>query len=299
MKNNITLFLGLLTLSIQIDAQTVSDYDGNIYNTVTIGTQIWLKENLKSTHYTDGTSIMDVYSYNNDTSNVSVYGRLYGWSAAMKNDTTQSTQGVCPVGWHLPSKSEWETLINYLGGDNAASGKMKESGTTHWLSPNTGANNSSNFTALPAGYKEPLFVGGNYANIQKNADFWTSSSYSPNFKWQLSLRHNDNIVHYAWVDPIYLSVRCLNDTLTGLNQIEKINKQELIIYPNPSTNTLNITNITQKTIIHLYDKLGKLIFETETESDFTLDISHLTQGIYTIELEDNKGRTFNKVVITK
>ena len=151
----------------------VFDYDGNEYNTIQIGNQVWTVENLKVTHYPDGTPIPlvtddvlwgnlqdnntdDAYCfYNNDPD--SEYGALYTWSAAMGDNAVSSytnpsgVQGVCPDGWHLPSFAEWTELSGYLGDSYIAGGKMKEVGTTHWNSPNEGADNSSGFTGLPGG----------------------------------------------------------------------------------------------------------------------------------------------------
>jgi uncharacterized protein (TIGR02145 family) len=133
----------------------VTDYDGNTYRTMKIGDQVWMIENLKSTHYNDGTPIQ-YYNYNDDEANALVYGRLYAWSALMNgalssNTNPSNVQGVAPKGWHIPSKEEWLQLINYLGGENVAGGKLKEAGIVHWVSPNTGATNESGFSALPAG----------------------------------------------------------------------------------------------------------------------------------------------------
>jgi len=144
---------------------TMTDIDGNVYETVTIGTQVWMAENLKVTHYRNGNTILHIIDwfswftltgayceYDNDVNNVAVYGRLYNWYAV--NDSRY----IAPVGWHVPSDAEWLTLVDYLGGDTVADGKMKEIGTTHWVSPNTGATNESGFSALPGGYRD---YGGN------------------------------------------------------------------------------------------------------------------------------------------
>jgi len=133
----------------------VTDYDGNSYKTMKIGNQIWMAENLKSTHYSDGTPITS-FSYGNDDANVLVYGRLYRWSAIMKgasssNSNPSNIQGIAPNGWHVPSSAEWQQLIDYLGGVSLAGGKLKEVGIVHWTSPNEGAANESKFNALPAG----------------------------------------------------------------------------------------------------------------------------------------------------
>ena len=132
-----------------------TDYDNNHYSIVQIGNQTWMAENLKSKHYSDGTPV-SYYIYDNDSANYLIYGSLYSWSNAMKgasgsNSNPSNVQGVCPDGWHLPSKSEWEQLSAFLGGLTTAGGKLKERGNGHWVLPNTGATDESGFCALPAG----------------------------------------------------------------------------------------------------------------------------------------------------
>jgi uncharacterized protein (TIGR02145 family) len=170
-------------ITIDVYLNRVRDIDGNYYKVVKIGSQIWMAENLKTTHYSDGTIIplledsvswinLDYTSkaycyYNNRVEYSDIYGALYNWAAAM-NGTSSSNlnpsgvQGVCPDGWHLPSDSEWKELEMYLGMSQIEAnksgnrgtvegGKLKSSGYTYWESPNTGATNSSGFTALPSG----------------------------------------------------------------------------------------------------------------------------------------------------
>ncbi len=134
---------------------TISDADGNTYATVAIGTQVWMKENLKSTKYNDGTSIslVTVASdwtalrthgycwYDNNVSYQNIYGALYNWY-------TVNSGKLCPSGWHVPTDNEWTTLINYLGGASIAGSKLKEAGTVHWVSPNI-ATNVSGFAGSP------------------------------------------------------------------------------------------------------------------------------------------------------
>ena len=132
-----------------------TDYDNNHYSIVQIGNQTWMSENLKSKNYSDGTPV-SYYIYDNDPANYLIYGSLYSWSNAMKgasssNSNPSNVQGVCPDGWHLPSKSEWEQLSAFLGGLTTAGGKLKERGNDHWVLPNTGATDESGFCALPAG----------------------------------------------------------------------------------------------------------------------------------------------------
>ncbi len=164
----------VIIYSILLHAQgTVTDYDGNVYNTVAIGNQTWIKENLKSLHYSDGTSIPDVVAYNNKDSLANIYGLLYSWYAAMHDSTEEGVQGVCPCGWHIPTNADWIRLENYLGGSSVAGGKMKDTGTEHWNPPNTGATNESGFTALPGGYRGS--TNGGFGSMGSNAHFWSST----------------------------------------------------------------------------------------------------------------------------
>jgi uncharacterized protein (TIGR02145 family) len=155
------------------DPITVTDIDGNVYQTVTIGAQVWMLENLKVTHYCNGEAIPDVTAvapwaglstgaccvFNNAGSNVAVYGRLYNWYAV--NDP----RSIAPAGWHVASEADWQQLEAYLGMNEAdlnltgyrgttEGGKLKEVGTMHWAGPNAGATNESGFTALPGGFRD-------------------------------------------------------------------------------------------------------------------------------------------------
>jgi uncharacterized protein (TIGR02145 family) len=148
---------------------SVSDIEGNYYKTIQIGTQVWMAENLKTTRYNDGTTIPEVtdntewknltsggYSwYNNDAESFkAIYGALYNWYAVT------DIRNICPIGWHTPSREESSALSTYLGDENDAGGKLKEAGTTHWLSPNTGATNETGFTLIPGGMRMYLPDGG-------------------------------------------------------------------------------------------------------------------------------------------
>jgi uncharacterized protein (TIGR02145 family) len=129
---------------------TVTDFDDNVYKTVKIGDQWWMAENLKVVHTPDGSPLESIL-YNNDATYLEEYGRLYTWTTAINGSTTAGAQGIAPDGWHIPSKEEWEELISHLGGYNIAGGKLKEAGYEHWNEPNTGADNSSGFTAVGSG----------------------------------------------------------------------------------------------------------------------------------------------------
>jgi len=194
----------------------LTDADGNIYSTVTIGTQIWMVENLKTTKYSNGDSIPNITlntkwafptgaycDFNNTPSNSSIYGRLYNWYAVT------DSRSLCPTGWHIPTDNEWTTLITYLRGDSVAGGKMKETDTNHWQSPNTGATNETGFTALPGGYRD---YGGAYYSVRKYGCWWSSSEYSASGAFYRSMCFGYSDIMR---DPNYkaygLSVRCLMD----------------------------------------------------------------------------------------
>jgi uncharacterized protein (TIGR02145 family) len=164
--------------TLQSAGTTVTDIDGNVYNTVTIGTQVWMAENLKVTKYRNGDIIPQVtilwsgtvtgawcYLDNNSTNNA-LYGKLYNWHVV------KDTRFLAPQGWHIPSDAEWTTLTTFLGGESVAGGKMKEAGTTHWLSPNTGATNSSGFKGLPAGF---TYYFSSWDPIGYSTYWWSSS----------------------------------------------------------------------------------------------------------------------------
>ena len=198
---------------------TVKDNEGNTYKTITIGTQTWMAENLKTKHYNNGEAIatttpdtLDIssesnpkyqWAYNGNESNVSTYGRLYTWYAIT------DSRGVCPTGYHIPTGAEWSVLTAFLV-DSLAGGKMKETGITHWQNPNTGANNSSGFSALPAGYR--LYDDGSFNDLGYDANFWSSNEGAAFYAWFRYLYydyageyHDDGSKGYGF------SVRCLKD----------------------------------------------------------------------------------------
>ena len=149
----------ILTNPIKCGENLVDSRDGKSYTTVQIGTQCWMKQNLNigiridsMTNHTDN-GIIEKHCYRNEENNCDVYGGLYQWNEAMQYVTADKTQGICPSGWHLPSDREWSTLTSILGGMSVSGGKMKEAGISHWASPNSGATNSSGFSALPGGWR--------------------------------------------------------------------------------------------------------------------------------------------------
>jgi uncharacterized protein (TIGR02145 family) len=181
-------------ISITTIGETVTDYDGNIYNTIKIGNQIWMAENLKTTHYSNGSKINLVESnsdwnnltstdkaycyYNNSIDTGNLYGALYTWAAIMNgavssNNNPSGIQGACPTGWHIPSDSEWDELKTFLVED--VGGKLKEVGTEHWISPNTGATDEFQFTGLPIGSRAYF---GSFQDIGRSAFYWIPTEAS-------------------------------------------------------------------------------------------------------------------------
>ena len=199
------------------DDGSIKDFDGNSYTSVVIGTQTWMVENLRTTHFNNGSEIPLITNkaawgsltspgycwYNNDeSSNKGTYGALYNWY-------TVNTGNLCPTGWHVPSYDEWNALASYLGGDAPAGGKLKEAGTTHWLSPNLGATNESGFTALPGGQRDDtgaFFFSG-------MVGFWWTSTVSSS-GWAFSRELDYDYSHFfSFNDKIKFgfSVRCIMD----------------------------------------------------------------------------------------
>ncbi len=153
------------------------DRDSNTYKTVVIGSQCWMAENLRTTRFDDGTEIPYVTSgvewgnlstpawcwYNNSINYGNTYGSLYNWF-------TVNTGNPCPTGWHVPSEDDWSTAFTYLG-ETVAGGKLKEAGTDHWQSPNTGATNEKGFTALPGGYR----LSSLFNDIYLSGKWWSTT----------------------------------------------------------------------------------------------------------------------------
>jgi len=180
------------------------DYDGNLYEIVQIGDQVWMAENLKTTHYANGTPIEDVKVYDDNENYVGTYGRLYTWYSV------SDSRNICPSNWHVPTDTEWTILTDYLGGESVAGGKLKEVGTEHWRFPNIGATNSSGFTALPGGSYEQGF--GSYAPLHDGANFWTSTEEDVTFAYARSIFYgNYSVRRWAPIKTGHFSVRCIKD----------------------------------------------------------------------------------------
>ena len=218
-----------LVLKIPWDSiAVVTDVEGNLYNIVNIGSQVWMAENLKTTKYNDGTEIPLVTDgtewtnlaapgycwYDNDISNKSTYGALYNWWAL-------NTKKLCPAGWHVPTDEDWVTLEVYLGiptsevtavygwrGDDEG-GMLKETGTIHWTSPNTDATNSTQFTALPGGVRNE---DGSYSSINTHGTWWCSTELSTDYGWYRTLHYTHSDIDRGHHEKNRgSSIRCVKD----------------------------------------------------------------------------------------
>jgi uncharacterized protein (TIGR02145 family) len=192
-------------------------YGGQTYSRVQIGKQCWMKENLNigtripaSTFQTDN-EIIEKHCYNNIEDSCTVYGGLYQWNEMMQYVTTPGTKGICPIGYHIATTAEWDTLAVYLGGSSVAGGKLKETGYRHWKSPNTGATNSSGYTAIGGGTYRPVPYSYFYL-LGEAGIYWTSSTSSGANVWREDLNYTmGDISPYSCEREHSFSVRCMRN----------------------------------------------------------------------------------------
>jgi uncharacterized protein (TIGR02145 family) len=200
--------------------RTATDIDGHVYRTVKIFDQWWMAENLKVAHYRNGEAIPNVADkaawstltsgayceYDNDSSNSSSYGYLYNWYAVNDN------RGVAPTGWHVPGDAEWQILVDCLGGNAVAGGKMKEAGTVHWISPNTSATNESGFSAVPGGWRD---IVGSFSDMGCRAHVWSSTENGSNNAWHYGLNYGGSDVYRGDDSKLDgFSIRCVRGSGT-------------------------------------------------------------------------------------
>ncbi|MDQ3016114.1 MAG: fibrobacter succinogenes major paralogous domain-containing protein, partial [Bacteroidota bacterium] len=200
-KKNTIVYGNEVTFTTLPDMGTVTDIEGHVYKTVNIAGKIWMIENLATTRYSDNTPIPNVSdptawnglrstttgafcNYNNDEANAAAFGRLYNWYAV------SSTHHLAPAGWHIPSKAEWDALEAFLG--TGAGGKLKEAGLVHWASPNTGGNNCSAMSVLPAGVRGP---DGLFSDLSTASCLW-SSSLLVGWTYYRYVRYNTNLLDW-------------------------------------------------------------------------------------------------------
>jgi len=197
----------------------MTDFDGNTYTTVIIGTQEWMTENLRTTHYADGTVIPNLTAdldwtsdiigaycwYNNNGANKAIYGGLYNWYAV------NNVHGLAPRpmdGWRIPTLTDFNIFIASVGGNPGAGGELKESGTTHWIAPNTGAVDNYNFTAIPGGERSDVA----FDNLGNLNGIWTLTSWGIDSAYICQLTNlSANASMSVWFQLYGLSVRCVRD----------------------------------------------------------------------------------------
>ena len=208
--------IAILSVSCEKDKLTVTDVDGNVYNTVEIGTQVWMASDLKTTKFRDGSAIPVVTAnsswaalttagtcdYGNDAAKGAVYGKLYNFY------TVADARGLCPAGWHVPTQPEWGELMTTLGLEVSAN-KMREVGTAHWTSPHSGTTNETGFTALGGGYRNYL---GEFKELNWTVGYWSSTSNSSIGASHVDMYSFDpDLKNYGIDKKTGLYIRCMQD----------------------------------------------------------------------------------------
>jgi uncharacterized protein (TIGR02145 family) len=320
---NLILFIALSYFT-NFFAQTagsgMTDIDGNVYATVIIGSQEWVSENLTVSKYNDGTIIPQVTDptawanlttgawcyYNNDPANGLIYGKLYNYYAvAGIHDTIASTPNkvLAPIGFHVPTDTNWTDLTDYLGGLLVAGGEIKEIGTAQWMSPNRGATNSSGFTGLSDGFR---FDYGFFFGVGSYANWWSSTEYTnittnTTDVWIRHLDHdNSAVTRSAALKAIGFSIRLINDTLfsDSPTNIESIETKSIHMYPNPATDHVVIDLGTLTTSGNWNYTITNTIGQEIKKGEFTtqqtiINLSDISdEGLYLIKIYDVSGAYF-------
>lgn len=318
------LFVATFVFMTLSQAQTVTDFDGNVYPTIAIGSQLWMQENLRTTHYADGTAVPLVnsdagwdtltendkaYCYYNDDSAAyaPVYGALYTWAAAMNgasgtDNVPSGVQGICPDGWHLPSDAEWHILVQFL--DPAATldvtesyiagGKLKEAGTDHWVT-NTGGSNESGFTGLPSGRRMETGVS---TQLTYNAMWWSTTLSGSNALDRTLYYSYERIDRGAAYRNVGYAVRCVSDSSLSVIR-ENPDRTGLRIFPNPAHEEISVIAETAGIleIINTQGIIADLRILQEGTND--LDITSLPAGIYMLRLKTGNDVSVRKVIVEK
>lgn len=197
---------------------SVRDVEGNLYKTIQIGSQEWMAENLRTSTYSNGDTLTQIINnstwlndssgawcyYNNEERNNVPYGKLYNWRVAI------NPKNICPNGWHMPSETEWNTLVNFLGGDAIAGAKLKSKSLQHWESPNAQATNSSGFSALASGLR---FIEGDFFGLLNYAGWWSKQSLDETSALKLNVNYLSGSSFFDGYNKGYgFSIRCLKDS---------------------------------------------------------------------------------------
>lgn len=186
------------------------------YAEIKIGNQIWMDKNLnigvmiKAGEIASDNNQIEKYCYNNDTSLCTTYGGLYSWEELMDYNFQEGSQGICQDGWHIPTSTDWQILINFLGGNSQAGGKLKEAGSSHWKFPNIISDEVSSFSALPSGlYNSQSSI--HFEDIEISTYLWSSTSNTA-FSWSVLLQNNDSAT-VILSNPVLsgLPLRCIKN----------------------------------------------------------------------------------------
>ena len=296
MEKALLFFIVHIVFTFTSQAQTVVDYDGNVYDTVHIGSQVWLKQNLKVTHFANGVPIPNrttawedtaaaYCDYNNNPNNSISYGRLYNWYAV------SNVNNLCPNGWHVPSNGEWNIMVKYLdiSTDTTIGGwvgttigdQLKESGTIHWASGNNGTN-SSGFTALPGGFRE---IDDSFNSIGYTSYWWTTSVYAPWYALNRALFYDFATISWgASPKPSGFSVRCIKNVTTQINDNDFDN--HIQIYPNPASERVFINCADRNDFkMEVLNIVGECVLRSHLKRGInSIDISPFSPGVYVIRL---------------
>jgi uncharacterized protein (TIGR02145 family) len=280
----------------------VYDIDSNAYTIVTIGSQDWFGENLRTSRFNDGTQITELTDsvawrtatdpamcwYDNDSSNSIPYGRLYNGFAALSDH-------ICPQGWRVPSEADWLQLMNHLGGASVAGGKLKHSGTQYWEPPNTGATNSSGFTAVPSGFRSN--VSGSFDFKGFRAGWFSLAGRDLQFRWvswTLESAGGGSIAENTG-----LAIRCMRPARVSVDEFD--DRSSIKIWPNPSNEVFNFefpVENNQAWSIRIYDLTGRLVLETpEVLNTIQLNLGHLPKGSYFVNCKSGEHSVIQKLII--
>lgn len=293
--------------------------DSNVYNTVLIGNQCWMAENLRYlpavSKPNQGSYVAPhryVYGYNGNSvsaakshPNYATYGVLYNWYAAVNGDSSTGSwlnpsgvQGVCPVGWHVPSRFEWDDLTAAVGGGLTAGIALKDSGTTHWYN-STGATNSTGFTGLASGRRfgplgAPGSPGGTFTEITFRAYHWTTSQNNAIIRsYQYQMSNIDNVVSGDWaVWQDGYSVRCVRDAGTITGDEQKQHHSPLSGFPNPVSE--DFTFLASEQLLGapfwVLNGLGQAVISGQVnQASQSVPLSQLPRGIYLLRVGNEAG----------
>src|ERR1035437_3641327 len=285
-------------------------YSGKTYNTVQIGTQCWLKENLDVGTMIDSMAnpsnngIIEKYCYGNNPANCTTYGGLYQWNEAMQYVTTEGTKGICPTGWHIPTYTELQTTLATVSNDGNAL-KAVGQGTGSGAGTNT-----SGFSALLAGYRDGnryFYLLGSYAH------FWSSTEYEASVAYFIYLYYDDSYISFGrYIKASGFSDRSVKDASTGINDHSNNTLPNSIDlfqnYPNPfnPSTTISFTLPEQsRVVLSIYNELGEkvaVLFNGEQEAgmhNIEWNASKFVSGVYFYELKTGKFSSVKKLSLMK